>query len=214
VSVHAVALAVRNSSAPEAAKEAYLEELIVRRELAVNFVARNPNYDRLSGCPGWALDSLARHRADRRTALYTEAELEAAETADPLWNAAQKEMVISGRMHGYLRMYWGKKLVEWTESPEEARDCGAAQPLRAGTGATPTATLGSPGRLRPARPPCRRGRSSARCATCRRRGGAQVRRAYIRRINALGGVPCDVSIDFHARGTGRRQRCKGFASQR
>ena len=120
VSVHAVALAVLGAAAPEEAKAAFVEELIVRRELAVNFVARNPNYDRLAGCPTWALASLEEHRRDPRRPLYGERELEAGETADPLWNAAQREMVLTGRMHGYLRMYWAKKLLEWTASPEEA----------------------------------------------------------------------------------------------
>jgi deoxyribodipyrimidine photo-lyase len=115
-----VALAVRNSSAPETAKAAFLEELIVRRELAINYVARNPNYDRLEGCPAWARASLARHTEDARPHLYTAAQLESAATHDELWNAAQMEMTITGRMHGYMRMYWAKKILEWTETPEEA----------------------------------------------------------------------------------------------
>ncbi|MFN0085936.1 MAG: deoxyribodipyrimidine photo-lyase [Blastocatellia bacterium] len=117
---HTIALAVRDADAPKEASEAYLEELIVRRELAINYVARNPNYDSLSGCHNWALKSLAEHAADEREYMYTERQFEAAGTHDPLWNAAQKEMVISGRMHGYLRMYWAKKILEWTSSPEEA----------------------------------------------------------------------------------------------
>jgi deoxyribodipyrimidine photo-lyase len=115
-----VALAVRNSSAPETAKAAFLEELIVRRELAINYVARNPNYDRLEGCPAWARASLARHTEDARPHLYTAAQLESAATHDELWNAAQMEMTITGRMHGYMRMYWAKKILEWTETPDEA----------------------------------------------------------------------------------------------
>ena len=115
-----IALAAREADAPETAKAAFLEELIVRREVAINFVARNPNYDRLAGCPEWARKTLAEHAADPRPYLYTEAQLEAAETHDPLWNAAQFEMVVTGRMHGYLRMYWAKKILEWTRTPEEA----------------------------------------------------------------------------------------------
>ena len=105
---------------PREAVDSLLEELIVRRELAINFVARNPDYDRLSGCPEWALKTLAAHAGDRRPVLYTAAQLEAGETHDPLWNAAQKEMVLTGRMHNYLRMYWAKKILEWTPDAETA----------------------------------------------------------------------------------------------
>jgi deoxyribodipyrimidine photo-lyase len=115
-----IALAVREAEAPEAAKAAFLEELIVRREVAINFVARNPRYDRLAGCPEWARKTLAEHKADPRPYHYTEAQLESAETHDPLWNAAQMEMVLTGRMHGYVRMYWAKKILEWTRSPAKA----------------------------------------------------------------------------------------------
>lgn len=117
---HTIAHSVRDADAPKEAAEAYLEELIVRRELAINYVARNPNYDNLSGCHGWALKSLAEHASDEREYIYAERQFEAAETHDPLWNAAQKEMAITGRMHGYLRMYWAKKILEWTPSPEAA----------------------------------------------------------------------------------------------
>jgi deoxyribodipyrimidine photo-lyase len=115
-----VAMAVRDADAPQAAKDAYLEELIVRRELAINFVARNPQYDRLAGCHEWARKTLATHARDEREFLYTEAQFENAETHDPLWNAAQLEMVSTGRMHGYLRMYWAKKILEWAKTPEQA----------------------------------------------------------------------------------------------
>jgi deoxyribodipyrimidine photo-lyase len=117
-----IALAVRDADAPKAAKDAYLEELIVRRELAINFVARNPEYDTLAGCHEWARKTLATHARDEREFLYTEAQFENAETHDSLWNAAQMEMVVTGRMHGYLRMYWAKKILEWTRTPEEAFD--------------------------------------------------------------------------------------------
>lgn len=116
-----IALAVSEASAaPKAAKEAFLEELIVRRELAINYVARNPLYDQLAGSPAWGQKTLATHADDVRPHLYTAAQLEAAETHDPLWNAAQMEMVSTGRMHGYLRMYWAKKILEWTATPAEA----------------------------------------------------------------------------------------------
>ncbi|MGE5177126.1 MAG: deoxyribodipyrimidine photo-lyase [Hyphomicrobiales bacterium] len=117
---HTVALAVRRAKAPRAAREAYLEELIVRRELAVNFALRNPAYDSFASAPAWARASLAKHAKDPRPHRYDEAALEAAATHDPLWNAAQTEMAATGRMHGWLRMYWAKKILEWTESAEAA----------------------------------------------------------------------------------------------
>lgn len=115
-----IALTIGEADAPVEAKNAYLEELIVRRELAINFVARNPRYDSLEGCPEWGQKTLAESAADFRDVLYTERQLENAETHDDLWNAAQMEMVKSGRMHGYLRMYWAKKILEWTRTPSEA----------------------------------------------------------------------------------------------
>ena len=115
-----IALAVQDADAPKIAKDAYLEELIVRRELAINYVARNPNYDNLNGCHEWAKKTLHESVSDPRTNIYSEAEFEAAQTHDDLWNAAQMEMVKSGRMHGFLRMYWAKKILEWTPTPAEA----------------------------------------------------------------------------------------------
>jgi deoxyribodipyrimidine photo-lyase len=115
-----IALAVQEADAPQIAKDAYLEELIVRREIAINYVARNPNYDNLEGCHEWAKKSLREAILDLRPNLYSEAEFEAAKTHDDLWNAAQMEMVKSGRMHGFLRMYWAKKILEWSPTPAEA----------------------------------------------------------------------------------------------
>jgi deoxyribodipyrimidine photo-lyase len=117
---HTVALAVRNADAPARDRQAFLEELIVRRELAVNFVRFNPAYDRLAGAEPWAVRTLAAHRADPRAHCYSARQLEQAETHDELWNAAQRQMVYTGWMHGYLRMYWAKKILEWSESPEAA----------------------------------------------------------------------------------------------
>ena len=117
---HTVALAVRDADAPAPDREAFLEELIVRRELAVNFVRYNTAYDRLSSAEPWALRTLATHRADQRPHYYTLRQLEQAETHDVLWNIAQRQMVGSGWMHRYLRMYWAKKVLEWSESPEAA----------------------------------------------------------------------------------------------
>ncbi len=101
-------------------RTAYLEELIVRRELAINFALRNPHYDTLEGCPDWARKTLTKHANDPRPWEYTREELEFSRTHDELWNACQREMVTTGRMHGYMRMYWGKKILEWTASPEVA----------------------------------------------------------------------------------------------
>ena len=114
-----VALAVAASGVPEA-QEAFLEELIVRRELADNFCWYNRCYDEVAGFPGWARKTLDSHRQDPREYRYSREALERGETHDPLWNSAQKELVLSGRMHGFLRMYWAKKILEWSGSPEEA----------------------------------------------------------------------------------------------
>jgi deoxyribodipyrimidine photo-lyase len=100
--------------------EAFLEELIVRRELSMNFVYYNERYDSLEAIPEWAKKTLKTHQKNRRPYLYRLGELEAAKTHDPYWNAAQKEMVVKGKMHGYMRMYWGKKIIEWSQTPEEA----------------------------------------------------------------------------------------------
>jgi deoxyribodipyrimidine photo-lyase len=115
-----VARTVRASGAPTEAVVAFLDQLVVRRELAVNFVAFNPRYDRLAGCERWARATLARHRRDARPFSYDEARLEAGDTHDPLWNAAQRQMVATGWMHGYVRMYWAKKILEWSRSAEAA----------------------------------------------------------------------------------------------
>jgi deoxyribodipyrimidine photo-lyase len=115
-----IALAVARSDATVEAKTAFLEQLIVRRELAVNFVRHNEAYDQLAGCEAWARRTLRQHRFDPRPHVYTAAAFDAAETHDPLWNAAQLQMVNTGWMHGYVRMYWAKKILEWSESPEAA----------------------------------------------------------------------------------------------
>lgn len=98
----------------------FLEELIVRRELAMNFVHHTADYDNYTCLPPWAQETLARHRADKREITYTRNELEAAQTHDPYWNAAMTEMLYSGYMHNYMRMYWGKKVLEWSRTPEQA----------------------------------------------------------------------------------------------
>ncbi|MFW6115705.1 MAG: deoxyribodipyrimidine photo-lyase [Chloroflexota bacterium] len=100
--------------------EAYLEELIVRRELSMNFCHYNPRYDSLACLPDWARETLEAHADDARDHVYDRKTLEAGETHDRYWNAAQREMVLTGKMHGYMRMYWGKKILEWTPDPGEA----------------------------------------------------------------------------------------------
>ena len=101
-------------------KEAFLEELIVRRELSHNFVWFNRDYDSFDALPPWAKRTLNFHRRDKRQYLYSLEDLEQAKTHDPYWNAAQKEMVLTGKMHGYMRMYWGKKIIEWSKNPQQA----------------------------------------------------------------------------------------------
>ena len=115
-----IALKILASMTSDTSKEAYIEELIIRRELAVNFVNYNENYDSFEGLPNWAKLTLWQHKTDRRKYVYNLEELENAKTHDPYWNAAQNEMRITGKMHGYMRMYWGKKLIEWTKNPETA----------------------------------------------------------------------------------------------
>lgn len=115
-----VALAVLAADVSPAAREAFLEELIIRRELADNFCFYNRDYDSVAAFPDWARKTLEAHRLDGREALYSQEDFEAARTHDELWNAAQSEMVRRGKMHGYMRMYWAKKILEWTPTPEEA----------------------------------------------------------------------------------------------
>jgi deoxyribodipyrimidine photo-lyase len=115
-----VALAVQKSGAPKAERESFMNELLVWRELAVNFVTYNPNYDNFESGENWAHRTLAAHAHDPRPNLYSERQLENAETHDPLWNAAQTQMVNSGWMHNYMRMYWAKKILEWSRTPAEA----------------------------------------------------------------------------------------------
>lgn len=115
-----IALAVQGRRGTDA--EALLEQLLIRRELALNFCRFNRQYDRFEGLPEWARSTLAAHRHDPRPAVYSFAELEAASTHDRYWNAAQTELVRLGTMHNYMRMYWGKKILEWMPAPREAFD--------------------------------------------------------------------------------------------
>lgn len=118
ISPLAIALQIIHHGGPGA--QAYLEELIIRRELACNFVFYNPSYDSFQGLPTWAQNTLREHDEDKRDYHYTPSELEKAQTHDPYWNAAQLEMMTTGKMHGYMRMYWGKKVIEWSQTPQEA----------------------------------------------------------------------------------------------
>lgn len=112
------ALIARKVGGPSA--DVFLEELIVRRELSFNFCTYNPHYDEYQGLPDWAKRTLEEHAGDSREFVYTYQQFEEAVTHDPYWNAAQNEMVRTGRMHNYMRMYWGKKILEWTSSPQQA----------------------------------------------------------------------------------------------
>jgi len=109
---------VRATGSPSV--ETFLEELVVRRELSMNFCYYTEDYDAFSCLPRWARETLLRHAKDEREHLYSPEEFERGLTHDPYWNAAQQEMVITGKMHGYMRMYWGKKILEWTAHPETA----------------------------------------------------------------------------------------------
>ena len=116
-----VALKVRGTqNCSLADREAFLEQLVVRRELSINFVLHQRQYDQFSAVPQWALRSLREHEKDRRAHTYSSAVLERAETHDHYWNASMREMVKTGYMHNYMRMYWGKKVIEWSTSPRRA----------------------------------------------------------------------------------------------
>ena len=115
-----IARAVQNSEAPETAKVAYLEELIIRRELSFNLTRHNRKYDSLESLPAWVHQTMRKHIDDDRPVVYSLEQLEAAETHDELWNASQREMVATGEMHNYVRMLWGKNVIAWTRSYEEA----------------------------------------------------------------------------------------------
>jgi len=100
--------------------EAFLDQIVTWRELGFNMCARRPDHDRFESLPPWALATLAAHANDPRPHVYSLEQFTAAETHDPLWNAAQRQLTTEGRMHNYLRMLWGKKILEWTPSPQEA----------------------------------------------------------------------------------------------
>jgi len=113
-----IALQIQKTKTP--GKNEYLEQLIVRRELAINFVNYSNRYDSFAALPSWAKNTLLFHGRDPRPYLYSRCQLENAQTHDPYWNAAQTQMKITGYLHGYMRMYWGKKILEWTKTPQAA----------------------------------------------------------------------------------------------
>ncbi len=100
--------------------EAFLDELVTWREIGFNYCERNQDYAKYESLPDWALKTLAKHAKDKREYVYTEEQFELAKTHDPLWNAAQRQLVREGEMHNYLRMLWGKKILQWSRSPEDA----------------------------------------------------------------------------------------------
>lgn len=125
ISAQRVALEVRGYAGPGVTgedRQAFLEELIVRRELTDNFVYYTPNYNKVEGAHAWAQKTIAEHAGDEREYIYTLEQFEAGQTHDDLWNAAQLQMVTEGTMHGYLRMYWAKKILEWTPDAHTAID--------------------------------------------------------------------------------------------
>ncbi|HMS38940.1 MAG TPA: deoxyribodipyrimidine photo-lyase [Pyrinomonadaceae bacterium] len=115
-----IALAVKNSDAAQESKDAYLEELIVRRELSYNFTKFNLQYNSLESLPSWVQKTMREHIDDNRAPIYSLEQLEHGKTYDELWNAAQREMVETGEMHNYVRMLWGKNVIGWTRNYEEA----------------------------------------------------------------------------------------------
>lgn len=120
ISAQRVALTVEQFYRKSPSAAPFLEELIVRRELSDNYCYFNPKYDSFEGFPEWARKTLNEHRKDKREYIYSLEKFEQAKTHEELWNAAQMEMVTTGKMHGYMRMYWAKKILEWSKSPEDA----------------------------------------------------------------------------------------------
>ncbi len=120
ISAQRVALEVNKAAGATPDAESFLEELIVRKELSDNFCNYNSTYYSSDGFPDWAKKSLSLHLNDKREFLYSLDQFENSLTHDELWNAAQIQMTREGKMHGYMRMYWAKKILEWTQSPDEA----------------------------------------------------------------------------------------------
>jgi deoxyribodipyrimidine photo-lyase len=126
ISAQHITMEIRRSDAPAESRQAFIEELFIRRELAENYCYHNNRYDTFGGIPAWAQKSLMAHASDRREYRYSASEFENAETHDELWNAAETELLQNGRMHGYMRMYWAKKILEWSDNPVAAFDIALA----------------------------------------------------------------------------------------
>ncbi len=125
ISALRVALAVEQAGGEDdLGVQSFLDELLLRRELGINFIWHNAHYDTPEGWPAWARETLAAHRDDPRLISYSREQLAAGETDDPVWNAAQKELLAGGEIHNYPRMLWAKKLLEWTDSAEEGWELG------------------------------------------------------------------------------------------
>lgn len=122
ISAQKVATDIIKSEVSKETKEEFLEELIVRRELSENFCLYCKDFKSQTSTPQWAKNTLQFHSKDHREYLYTKQEFENAKTHDPLWNAAQHELLKTGKIHGYMRMYWAKKILEWSNTPQEAID--------------------------------------------------------------------------------------------
>lgn len=122
ISAQRCALTVQQAgkSGANASAASFVEEVVVRRELADNYCFYNSNYDSLKGAAGWAVETLQKHSKDKREHTYTKSQFEEARTNDELWNASQRQLVKEGKMHGFLRMYWAKKVLEWSKTPAEA----------------------------------------------------------------------------------------------
>ncbi len=118
--VRAIEESVARGESTKEARDAYYGEVLAWRELSVNFVKYVPNYDSIDCAPDWAQQTLRAHARDKREPVYTPEQLERGETYDEMWNAAQKQMTQFGWMHNYLRMYWAKKILEWSATPAQA----------------------------------------------------------------------------------------------
>ena len=118
----AIEHAVKAKQCTGAARDAYYAEVLAWRELCVNFVRFEPEYDNIKCAPDWAVKTLRSHARDKRPYLYTRTQMERRETHDDLWNAAQQQMADFGWMHNILRMYWAKKILEWSKDASEAFD--------------------------------------------------------------------------------------------
>ncbi|MDH3268941.1 MAG: deoxyribodipyrimidine photo-lyase, partial [Ignavibacteria bacterium] len=120
ISAQRIALTIQQLYQNNPSVNTFLEELIIRRELSDNFCNFNSKYDSFDGFHDWAKETLNKHRKDKREFVYSLEKFEQAKTHEDLWNAAQSELLVTGKMHGYMRMYWAKKILEWSKSPEEA----------------------------------------------------------------------------------------------